>query len=48
LIALAAKNSSTAGASVHSLIEQAAQFRRERARSALAPQNVERPILCGG
>src|SRR6516165_1290990 len=29
-------------------IEQAAQFRRERVRSALAPQNVERPILCRG
>src|SRR5215831_5320586 len=29
-------------------IEQAAQFWRERVRSALAPQNVECPILCGG
>jgi hypothetical protein len=29
-------------------LEQAAQVRRERVRSALAPQNIERPILCGG
>src|SRR5215831_2095924 len=29
-------------------LEQAAQFQRERVRSALAPQNVERPILCRG